>query len=170
MKCKGHKNIILILFIVLKYICFTTGYALLQLPDLLLIVFRRGKWFYRQIQNNNRSNSASSTALTIELDESNRQREERPIARNANDIVVEDYNPEREDGARTRVTNNTEDMAGSRYTEDIVKLRQEMLTEGINSIQQQITRVDEKLDKLDGKLTRKIDEIEHKIEKIDTKI
>ena len=131
------------------------------------LFFNGGKRFYRQILNSKRSISASTTDVTIELEENNRRREERPISRDTNNIVLEDYNPETEGGTCTRVTNNTEDVAASTYTEDIVKMMQEMMADGINSIQQQITRVDEKLDKLDGKLTRKMNEMENKF---DTKL
>ena len=80
--------------------------------------------------------------------------------------MLEDYDPEREEDTCWIATNNTEDIAASRCTEDIANMMQEVMAEGINNM---ITRVDENLDKLDGKLTRKINEMEHKIEKITRK-
>ena len=132
-----------------------------------MVVFQRGIRFYRQIQNNSRSSSASSTAVNIGLEGNYREREERPMTRDTNDIELEDYNREGEEGTCMSVTNNTEDMTTSRCTEDIVNMMQEMVAEGINSL---ITRMDGKFDKLDGKLTRKINEIEHKFDRIDGKL
>ena len=84
------------------------------------------------------------------------------MTRDTNDIELEDYNLEGEECTGSNVTNNADDRAGSRRTEDIVSMMQEMMAEGINSL---ITRMDGKFDKLDGKLTRKINEMEQKFDR-----
>ena len=60
-------------------------------------------------------------------------------------------------------------MAASRYSEDFVNMKLDMMAEGINNLITKVDGMDRKFDWKMRELTRKINGMEHKMERITRK-
>ena len=129
----------------------------MQLPDLLLLVYKRTRNFYLKWRNHaSRTRGASTTNIGIAIEENHTNREE---------------------GAFTAATNTTMETGTSRYTEDITKLRQDMerflsiINTFNSSFKQDLEQqMDDKFNAMKREINETAQKVDKKIEKIIRKI